>query len=194
MKTNSTATKQVDPYLTDARSITPRPGLSVVDEYRMAPGRSIGRTYNTATKRKERRLRWRPEELLGMGAAVGVDGDGDIRHIRPENGITGFRGFALGNLEEDEVLVCTRGAAALHIPELTPADAGKAVYAMGPDSFTIVPLEGGVEVGCIQRIVTDAAIPTAVVAFKAADDPVPIAEVKPLRRKDFLGENIGQAR
>lgn len=193
MKTSSIATKQVDPYLTDARTIIPRPGLSVIDEYRMAPGRPIGRTYNSAGKREERRLRRRPEELLAQGAAVGVDGDGYARHVWPKNGIKGFRGFVLGNLEGDQVLVRTRGAAALHIPELKPEDAGKAVYATGPNSFTIVPLEGGVEVGSIQRIVTDAAIPTALVVFKAADDPVPIAKAKPLRRKDFLDENKVQA-
>lgn len=193
MKTSSIATKQVDLYLTDARTITPRIGLSVVDEFRNKPGRSIGRAYNTAARREERRLRRRPEELLAQGAAVGIDGGEYVRHIRPENGITGFRGFVLGNLEGDKVLVCTRGAVGLHIPELTPEDVGKPVYSTGPNSFTLDPGAGGVEAGVIQRIVTDAALPTAVVAFKAADDRIPLAAAKPLRRKDFLGENKVQA-
>ncbi len=188
MKATRAAKKPVDPYLTDARTIVPRNGFSIIDEFRSGVRSSIRRTFNTAVEKAYRRFDRRPEELLAQGAAVGVDAAGHVRHIRPENGILGFRGFVEGSLLEDRVQVCTSGALTLHIPELLPGDEGKAVYALAPDTFTLSPEAGAVSVGIVQRRVMDAMLPTALVEFRAADDRVPIAKALPLRHRDFFSE------
>ena len=166
---------EVDPLTTLTRTITPRRGLSVVDEFNSRPRPSCVHPRDSNGPYQNRSLPRDPAELLCPGAAVGLDGGGVVRHIRLYNALKGFVGFVVINLDGDKVFVWPRGIVVLRIPGLKPGMEGSSVYAVGPNDFTLEKSSilslawQGFEIGKLAYIQPDM-IDTAAVAFKSFDD------------------------
>jgi hypothetical protein len=73
-------------------------------------------------------------------------------------------------LEDDKVLVNLSGVVLLRIPGATPADAGRPVYAVGADNFTLQP--EGPHIGRLMFLQPDRPGVSAV-AFHAAGESSP---------------------
>lgn len=168
-----------DPYIRYVKDVRAPIGMSVIDAARTQPGPSIVRGYDTGVKKEERIYPRDKDELLCRGAAVGVSEDGICRHIWPHFAPQKPLGFVVANLDGDKVLVVTYGAVFLIISGIVPADQGKPVYALGPNTFTLEKQRALVEIGIVRFIQLDA-LDMACVAFKRFDSP---EKLETLRRR-----------
>ena len=173
------STNFCDPYIRYIKDIPkPPPGLSIIDFSRVRPGPSIPRAREAGLMDENRTYPRDMAELLCRGAAVGLDESGICRHIWPDFAPQRFLGIALANLDDNQILVMTRGAVFLTIPGILPADCGKPVYALSPNTFTLKKQKALAEIGIVRFIQPDASN-RASVAFKRWDLK---EELEPLRR------------
>jgi hypothetical protein len=158
-----------DPYLRYIKNIPKPPlGMSIIDFSKVSPGPSIPRDRELGLKEENRSYPRDKGELLCRGATVGLDENGVCRHIWPHFAPQRFLGFAIANLENDQILVATLGAFQLRIPGIKPADQGAPVYASGPNTFTLEKQKAVVEIGIV-RFVQPGVSDRASVAFKRYD-------------------------
>lgn len=158
-----------DPYIRLVKDIPAPPlGMSIIQFSKVRPGPSIPRDRETGLKEENRGYPRDKGELLCRGAAVGLDENGVCRHIWPHFVPQRFLGFAIANLENDQILVTTLGAFQLRIPGIKPADHRKPVYASGPNTFTLEKQKAVVKIGIVRFVQPDVS-DRASVAFKRHD-------------------------
>lgn len=160
-----------DPYLRFLKDLPKPPlGMSLLDYARIRPGSNISRGREVGLKEEQRTYCRDPEELLCRGVVVGIGPDKIVRHFWPGNDQK-FVGFALINLEQNRILVMTRGAIFLRIPGVTDQYRGAPVYACGPNTFTLDNKNGYcVEIGKLRFCQPDQQDQGSV-SFKRYDDP-----------------------
>ena len=156
-------------------------GLTVFDVMKRGPGPSLNRVriMGTSSERAEQTFRTDPDELLCIGATVGVSaragGDGLLRHFHPDNQPQKFVGFVIANERPGRCLVWTRGRTVLRVPDIKASDVQKPVYAIGVNTFSLNSALKPARDSEIGRIVhLEGQLGMAVVAFKSADDDRPL--------------------
>ncbi len=172
-------TKSRDPLvrrLSEYREPVPI-GLTVFDVMKRGPGPSLARVriMGTSAERAEQTFRTDPDELLCIGAAVGVCEDGLLRHFDPVNKPRKFVGFVIANERPGRCLIWTRGRTVLRVADIKASDVQKPVYAIGVNTFSLNSALKPARDSEIGRIVhLEGQVGLAVVAFKSADDDRPL--------------------
>lgn len=158
-----------DQYLRNVSEIKPPLGMTAYDFARVNPGPSLVRTYETVHGQEQGVFPKSREHLLCKGAAVGIDESGRCCHFWPELDLR-FVGFLEQGCDETRAVVKTRGSVILKIEGATESDRGRAVYCLGPNSFTLAKVPGAAEIGKIRYVQGD----RAAVAFRREGDDRPL--------------------
>jgi len=176
-KTNK---KKTDPLIFLEEDMPGILGLTPVDVWKMNPGPDFARYFDISVKKKMQIFPRAEGKLLCPGAAVGIDKEGIVQHIRPWNKIEGFLGFLQTNEDNGRCVVHARGAIVLAIPELKQADVKRKVYVSDVNTFSLDPpvmeTDEGYEVGIVKGIEKEAEGDNpgrAVVLFKRFDATEP---------------------
>lgn len=151
----------------------PPPGLSKIDYARIRPGPNLSRGREVGVREKQKEYKRDPEQLLCRGCAVGLCQDGLVRHLWPWYIPQQFVGFVLSNLDNNKVLIMSRGAVFLTVPYCRIEDRARVVYAVNCNEFTLDEANALCNIGKIRFMQPDRS-GWASVAFKAFDDPDPL--------------------
>ncbi|GBE37469.1 hypothetical protein BMS3Bbin08_00059 [bacterium BMS3Bbin08] len=175
MKTGLNRDKR-DKYLTLIKDVPSTPiGLSLLDRFRMMPGRgspSLVRTKGLSLESRYQHFNRDAKEYLCPGAAVGLDENNIVRHLQPWNKVKGFLGFVERNMDNNRVLVWTRGIVVVTIPGLHDRSEffGVLAFMTGVNDFN---LRNGYRIGKLLYIQPDRK-DVGAVAFQRFDDPRPL--------------------
>ncbi len=143
-----------DSFSTYLYSTLGSPGQSGLDLHAQSPSGSIRRTFEgermTGNETKEFRTpeRW----VLRGGCCVALCEDGLARPALPAYDLERILGFCIRTIDGNRVVVRVGGSIVLMVEELTPNDAGKTVFVLGPNTFTLDNQAGGLELGCVKFI------------------------------------------
>jgi hypothetical protein len=143
-------------------------GVPFYDFLPRVPAPCLTRRYTTAPH-ETRIMDCEPGVILCAGAAVGLDRQGIVQHIRSYHDLQGFVGFVEKTISRGKVLIRTRGDVAVRIS--ATAKPGDKVFCANPDEFELT--SEGYEVGRILFVQPERP-DLCCVAFKAFNDSRPL--------------------
>ena len=148
------APHQKDSFSSYLHSTLGSPGQSGLDLHAQSPSGGIRRTFEggrmTGKETKDFSIpeRW----VIKGGCCVGLGEDGLVRPALLEYDLEKILGFCIRTIENNRVAVRIAGSVLLMVEELTPTDAGKTVFAIGPNTFTLAGRAGGLPLGEVQYV------------------------------------------
>ena len=131
------------------------PGQSGLDLYAQSPGRrSINRIFESSrmTGRETKEYSVPERWVIRSGTCVALCEDGLVRPALPEYAPTEVVGFCIRTVAGDRASVRVGGAVVLSVQGIGLSGAGKTVFAIGPNTFTLDSNAGGLPLGTVKHL------------------------------------------